>query len=205
MALAKWSSAADTFYDVIDQGERSGCSAGSTPSANSAFAPLPSLAVTTNSAAPSCQDSVLSLAGPLDGWGGVSQIQQITFQVTNRGGTTCALDGYPSVRLYGSGASNYTYRYGDPTGHFQSSKPPSRVVIASHGSAYFQVARRTCASPEANSYPSTLRVTMPGGTSTFVEPLTTWLHSLPSCTAGSSDYGSTVTTSPIRTAQGIYP
>jgi hypothetical protein len=108
-----------------------GCSAGSTPSANSAFAPLPSLAVTTNSAAPSCQDSVLSLAGPLDGWGGVSQIQQITFQVTNRGGTTCALDGYPSVRLYGSGASNYTYRYGDPTGHFQSSKPPSRVVIAS--------------------------------------------------------------------------
>jgi hypothetical protein len=24
MALAKWSSAADTFYDVIDQGERSG-------------------------------------------------------------------------------------------------------------------------------------------------------------------------------------
>ncbi len=151
----------------------------------------------TNPHATPCPGSALSLTGPLDGWGGISQEQEITYQVNNRSPHDCSMEGYPTIRFYGPGASTFTYRSGHSQGPFLSTKPPSRVVVAAHGWAYFQIVRTTCEGMESTKMPRTLRITMPGGIRVFVERLKPG-QGFPICTAGSTDYGSIVSTSPIR-------
>jgi len=170
--------------------------ASGSPAESSPTPPVSSPPV-TNPHAASCTAAVLNLTGPLSDWGGISQTQQLTYQVTNVSDRDCSLKGYPQIRFYGSGAQTFTYRQGGTQGPGLSNKPPSRVVLAAHGWAYLQILRRTCESIESAIRPRTLRITLPNTTRVFVERLSP-TQGFPTCSAGPSDFGSLVYISPIR-------
>jgi hypothetical protein len=164
----------------------------------------PTPATGSSPTAPRCSRSVLALSGPLEGFGGVTGEHQLTYAVQNTG-AACSLEGYPTVRLFDPGPMPFVYDDKHPFGPFLSMAPPREVVIAAHGSAYFEVVKYRCDAGDG-SFATSIQVTLPDAGGSFVEKLAPPDRSLSTCVGQVDDPGNVVSVSPIRaTARELTP
>jgi hypothetical protein len=162
----------------------------------------------TGEAAPWCTSTELSLAGPLDGFGGITGEHELTFALRNTGSQDCSLEGYPTVQLYDPRPMPFAYDNAHPGGPFLSMAPPTRVALTAHGQAYFQVVKYRCDTGES-SFATRLRITLPNAAGAFIVDLSPPMppvRSLWWCTGQTHDPGNVVSISPIRqTARQLTP
>jgi hypothetical protein len=132
----------------------------------------------------------------------------VTYAVRNTGARNCSLEGYPTVDLYDPRLMPFVYDNTRPGGPFLSTSAPTRVELAAHSQAYFQVAKYRCDLGES-TFATSMRVTLPDSAGAFrvdLSPAMTPSRSLWWCTGQTHDPGNVVSVSPIRpTARQLTP
>jgi hypothetical protein len=116
--------------------------------------------VSSGSLLPTCAISQLRLElGPL-----VSEkTEQHTaaFVLTNRGSSLCALEGYPTLKLFDARDRLLSFAYGHRGDQMITNAPPANVRVRPGGSAYFELNKNACVG-FSNRVARTIRVTLPG-------------------------------------------
>jgi hypothetical protein len=82
------------------------------------------------------------------------------FELTNRSTSSCALDGYPGVRL-SHGSTPLAFVYARGGGTYVTTRQPGRVTVAPGHPAYFLVAQYRCDGGVLYTVTS-IRVSLPG-------------------------------------------
>ena len=113
----------------------------------------------------------------------------------NIGSRRCSLKGFPEVRLTGARRLPFVYQTG--AGPYLSAAAPRSVTLASHGVAYFQVAKYRC---DLGDGPVTsgIRIDMPNNAGGFVETVPSTFPALAFCVGQDHEPGNLIRVSPIR-------
>jgi hypothetical protein len=133
----------------------------------------------------------LSIA-PGPGWSEATGQHTLAFVLTNRGTSTCALDGYPHVEFRDAhGRLPFVIRHGGD--QMLTKRPPARVRFAPGGRAYAAVNKYRCDLGDKRE-PTRAVLVPPGGGTPLSIRVTGWFFGW----CGFGDPGSTVSVTPIE-------
>jgi hypothetical protein len=141
-----------------------------------------------SAAHPSCR---LSIA-PGDGWSEATGQHTLSFVLTNRGTSTCTLDGYPHVEFRDAlGRLPFVIHNGGD--QMLTHRPPNRVRFAPGRHAYVAVNKYRCDRGDERR-PNKAVLVPPGGGMQLSAPVTGWFFGW----CGLGDPGSTVSVTPVE-------
>ena len=133
----------------------------------------------------------LSIA-PGEGWSERTGQHTLTFVLTNRGTSACALDGYPRVELRDAKALlPFVIRHGGD--QMLTNRAPTRVRFAPGRRAYVAVNKYRCDRGDKRR-PTQLVLVPPGGGRRLSAPVTGWFFGW----CGPGDPGSKVSVTPVE-------
>ena len=126
------------------------------------------------------------------GWSEATGQHTLTFVLTNRGMSPCALDGYPRIEFRDrKGAIPFAIHHGGD--QMLTAKPPRVVRVPPGGHAYVAVNKCRCDRGDVRE-PTKVVLTPPGQTRALALPVTGWFFGW----CGRGDPGSLVSVTPVE-------